>query len=43
MRPRPEAASGIKEITLDKEHPERTVQLGREMEASTRYSLLQEY
>jgi len=37
---------GIKEIPLDEERLERTVQLGREMEASTLRSLvklLQEY
>jgi len=44
--PRPEANNSVEEVPLGCECPERAVQLGREMEAPVRHSLielLQEY
>jgi len=45
-RPRPEVADGVEQVYLEEGRPERTVQLGREMTAADRHSLislLQEY
>ncbi|KAJ8440108.1 hypothetical protein Cgig2_026459 [Carnegiea gigantea] len=39
-RPRPKAMDGIEQIPLEDARPDRTVQLGREMEASARHSLV---
>ena len=39
-QPCPEAVDGIDEIPLDEGRPDRTVQLGQEMESATRRSLV---